>query len=140
VLDYLQGIEAAEVESAVGDAVQMPTGDHAYTQYALARLRDSQARNAEAATARAAAIASPEPSWIVYNAEIDARVSAGDFVGADMVMADAVARFDESPVLLPKRVLIQGRLGNDAEVQRLMSQCSGYDIRELHDQCDSAAN
>lgn len=140
VLDHLQGVQTAEVETSANYAVQMPTGDHAYTQFALARLRASEARAAEAEAARAAAIASPEPSWIAYNAEIDARLESGDLAGADMVMADAVTRFDDSPVLLPKRITIQNRLGNNAEVRRLMSECDGYDIRELHDQCEAASN
>jgi hypothetical protein len=53
-------------------------------------------------------------------------------------MQEAVIRFEDSPVLLPKRILIQTRLGNTAEAQRLLAQCDGYDIRELHDQCEAA--
>ncbi len=138
VLDHLQGTDTAEVETSANYAVQMPTDNHAYTQFALARLRSSQDREDDAASARAAAIASPEPSWIAYNAEIDNRLESGDVAGADMVMADAVARFEESPVLLPKRILIQTELGNDDEARRLLSQCSDYDIRELRDQCEAA--
>jgi hypothetical protein len=140
VLDHLQGAQTAEVETAANYAVQMPTDNHAYTQFALARLRTSEDREAEATSARSAAIASPEPSWIAYNAEIDQRVENGDLSGADMVMADAVVRFDESPVLLPKRILIQKELGNDGEARRLLSECSDFDIRELLDQCEEAAS
>jgi len=140
VLDHLQGTETAQVETSANYAVQMPTDNHAYTQFALARLRNSQDREADAAMARAAAIASPEPSWIAYNAEIDQRLESGDITAADMVMADAVTRFEDSPVLLPKRILIQTNLGNDDEARRLLSQCGDYDIRELRDQCEAAAN
>jgi hypothetical protein len=140
VLDHLQGAETAEVETSANYAVQMPTDDHAYTQFALARLRSSQGREADAAMARAAAIASPEPSWIAYNAEIDQRLESGDVAGADMVITDAVTRFEDSPVLLPKRISIQTSLGNDDEARRLLSQCGDYDIRELRDQCEEAAN
>jgi hypothetical protein len=140
VLDHLQGTETAEVETSANYAVQLPTNNHAYTQFALARLRNSQDRVADAAMAREAAIASPEPSWIAYNAEIDQRLESGDFTGADMVMADAVTRFEDSPVLLPKRILIQTNLGNDDEARRLLSQCGDYDIRELRDQCEEAAS
>jgi hypothetical protein len=36
--------------------------------------------------------------------------------------------------------LIQTELGNDDEARRLLSQCGDYDIRELRDQCEEAAN
>jgi hypothetical protein len=140
VLDHLQGIETADADTSASYAVQMPTDNHAYTQFALARLRDSESRGAEAEAARQAAVSAPEPSWIAYNAEIDARLMSGDLAGADMVMADAVVRFEESPVLLPKRITIQSRLGNDGEVRELLSQCGDYDIRELQEQCEAAAN
>ncbi|MEY4880500.1 MAG: hypothetical protein RJB62_1969 [Pseudomonadota bacterium] len=139
VVDHLQGRDTADVDTSASYAVQNPTTNHAYTQFALARLRDSENNAAEAEAARRAAIASPEPSWIAYNAEIDERIEQSDFVGADATMAQAVARFEDSPVLLPKRILIQTRLGNTAEADRLIAQCTGYDIRELHDQCEAAA-
>jgi hypothetical protein len=138
LVDHLQGLQGGDVATSANYAVQAPTTNHAYTQFALARLRASESDVGAAQAARMAALQSPEPSWIAYNSEIDDRIAQSDFAGADTVMQEAVIRFEDSPVLLPKRILIQTRLGNTAEAQRLLAQCDGYDIRELHDQCEAA--
>ena len=53
-------------------------------------------------------------------------------------MGEAVTRFDNSPVLLPKRIAILHGMGNDSEAEALLPQCQGYDIRELTDECKKA--
>ncbi len=55
-------------------------------------------------------------------------------------MEQAIPRFDNSPVLLPKRIAILHGLGRQQEAEALLPQCNGYDIKELYDLCKKAAD
>jgi hypothetical protein len=144
--DYVQarrqpGARAPSVDEARRAstfAIRPPTANHAYTQYAVARLHAEDGKPAEAAAARQAALRSPEPSWIAYNGELDERLARRDFAGANTVMTEAVQRFEDSPVLLPKRIKILYGLGRVAEARQLAGHCRVYDVKELAEECDAA--
>jgi beta-barrel assembly-enhancing protease len=128
----------AEARRAAELANQPPTADHAYTQSAVARLRTAEKRAAEAEAARQAALRSPEPSWIAYNAAIDEKIRVRNFAAADATMQEAVQRFEDSPILLPKRITILHGLGRDPEARQLITKCTSYDVKELRAQCEKA--
>lgn len=147
--DYLQAAQQppapgarppsiADADRAATFAVRPPTENHAYTMFPVSKLRQAERKQAEAVAARTASLRSPEPSWIVYNTDIDEKLAARNFAGADTTMTDAVARFENSPVLLPKRITILRGLGREPEARQLVGQCGSYDIRELKTQCDNA--
>ena len=46
-------------------------------------------------------------------------------------MDQAVIRFEDSPVLLPKRIQILRLEGRGADAQALVPKCKSYDIDEL---------
>jgi hypothetical protein len=54
-------------------------------------------------------------------------------------MDRAVVRFENSPVLLPKRIEVLRGAGRMSEAQALIPQCKRYDIDELVDACKKAA-
>jgi predicted Zn-dependent protease len=130
----------AEARRAADIANQAPTNDHAYTQFAVSLLRTSENRAADAEAARQAALKSPEPSWIAYNAAIDEKLKLRNFAAADVTMQEAVQRFEDSPILLPKRIAILHGLGRDPEARQLLTKCTTYDVKELRTQCEKALN
>ncbi len=72
------------------------------------------------------AAAGPEPSWEVYARLIDLDIARNDYAGAETLMEQAMRRFEDSPVLLPKRIeILKGagpggrRQGADAQMQEL---------------------
>jgi Zn-dependent protease with chaperone function len=124
---------------AVSRATAPPTHDHAYTEFVAAEYYESANKVPLSDAALQKAVKGPEPSWEVYARLIDRYVAQNDYGRAQAVMGEAVTRFDNSPVLLPKRIAILHGMGNDAEAQSLLPQCQGYDIRELMDECKKAA-
>jgi hypothetical protein len=142
--DYVTATEsarpanAAQAQGAVAFATREPTANHAYTQYPVSRLRELGRQQAEADAARQAALRSPEPSWIAYRSDIDAKMARGDYAGANVTMTEAVTRFEDSPVLLPKRIAVLHGLGRDPEARHLVTQCRTYDVKELLQQCEDA--
>jgi hypothetical protein len=54
-------------------------------------------------------------------------------------MDQAVARFDNSPVLYPKRITLYRVAGRQADADALVPQCKKVDISELSDACEKAA-
>ena len=82
------------------------------------------------------AVKGPEPSWEVYARLIDRYVAQNDYAHAQALMGEAVTRFDNSPVLLPKRIAILHGMGNDSEAEALLPQCRGYDIRDCDEPGD----
>jgi hypothetical protein len=138
VADTRQGAPDLAADE-VAHASAMPTSDHAYTQFVAAEYYDMNNKGdlSEAALERAAN--GPEPSWEVFSRLINFHINRKDWPGAQNLMDQAVTRFDNSPVLLPKRIAILHGAGNDKEAQKLLPQCDAYDIRELHDACQVAA-
>ncbi len=124
--------------SDVQTATDTPTDDHAYTQYAASEFythRDEPTLS-EAALRKAAA--GPEPSWEVYARLIDLDIARNDYAGAETLMEQANARFEDLPVLLPKRIQILKGLGREADAKALMPKCKSYDIDPLTDECKKA--
>ncbi len=130
---------AARAASAIAAATASPTGDHAYTEFVAAEFYEGASNQPLSDAALQKAVRGPEPSWEVYARLIDRYVAKGDYARAQALMVEAVARFDDSPVLLPKRIAILHGMGNDGEAQGLLPQCQRYDIRELMDECKKAA-
>jgi hypothetical protein len=138
VADTSQGAPDLAADE-VAHASAKPTSDHAYTQFVAAEYYDMNRKSdlSEAALRRAAN--GPEPSWEVYSRLIDVHIARNDWSGAEVLMDQAVVRFDNSPVLLPKRIAILHGAGNQQEAEKLLPQCDTYDIRELKDACRKAA-
>jgi hypothetical protein len=129
----------ARAAAAVSTATASPTGDHAYTEFVAAEFYEGANNAPLSDAALQKAVKGPEPSWEIYARLIDRYVAKGDYGHAQALMGEAVTRFDNSPVLLPKRIAILHGMGNDGEAQALMPQCRSYDIRELADECKKAA-
>jgi Zn-dependent protease with chaperone function len=125
--------------AAVSAATAAPTGDHAYTEFVAAEFYEGANNAPLSDAALQKAVKGPEPSWEVYARLIDRYVAKGDYGHAQALMGEAVTRFDNSPVLLPKRIAILHGMGNDGDAQALIPQCQSYDIRELADECKKAA-
>ena len=65
-------------------------------------------------------------------------MARADYAGAEALMDQAVVQFEDSPVLLPKRIQILHALGRRADAAALLPKCKSYDIDELTDQCKKA--
>src|SRR6185295_18669281 len=117
-----------------------PTSDHAYTQFVAYEYYDknNQKPLSEAALQRAAN--GPEASWEVYSRLIDIYLARKDYPGAQRLMDQAVTRFEDSPVLMPKRIQILAGQGDFGGASALLPKCKSYDIKELYDACKKAAN
>ena len=85
------------------------------------------------------AIKGPEPSWQIYSRLLNIYIGRKDFAKAQGVMDGAVTRFDNSPVLLPKRIEILHGAGRQQEAEALLPQCEGFDIKELYALCRKSA-
>jgi hypothetical protein len=138
IADASQGT-AAGAQAQVGRAVVAPTGDHAYTEFVAAEFYDGRKlqKKSEAALARAAN--GPEPSWEIYARLLDVYIARRDYRSAQALMDRAVLRFEDSPVLLPKRIQLLRLEGRTADAQALVPKCKSYDIDELTDACKKEA-
>jgi predicted Zn-dependent protease len=138
VADRSQGSDAS-ARTYVTSSTSNPTADHAYTQFVAAEYYDlgRQGTLSEAALVKAAN--GPEPSWEVYSRLTDIYVTRGDYMKAQALMDRAVARFENSPVLLPKRIEVLRGAGRMSEARALVPQCKNYEIDELTDACKKAA-
>ncbi|MEI9929649.1 MAG: hypothetical protein WDM89_03535 [Rhizomicrobium sp.] len=85
------------------------------------------------------AISSPEPSWEVYSTLTNFYVGQQNYARAQQLMDQAVVRFEDSPVLLPKRIQLYRLQGRDADAQALVPKCKSYGIDELTDACKKEA-
>jgi len=138
VADASQGTQASAMIE-ISRATSIPTQDHAYTDFVAAEYYQdrNQQKLSEAALARAAA--GPEPSWQVYSRLIDIYAGRGDFPHAQSLMDQAVIRFEDSPVLLPKRIHLYRLEGRQSDAEALIPKCKSYDIDELTDRCKREA-
>jgi Zn-dependent protease with chaperone function len=138
VADASQGT-AAGAQAQIARATAAPTGDHAYTDFVAAEYYDGrrQAQLSEAALTRAAN--GPEPSWEIYSKLLDVYIARRDYARAQALMDRAVIRFEDSPVLLPKRIQLYRLQGRGADAQALVPKCKSYDIDELTDACKKEA-
>jgi predicted Zn-dependent protease len=137
IADVHQG-NAAQAQAQIARATAAPTSDHAYTGFVAAEYYDSRnPKLSEAALARAAA--GPEPSWEVYSKLTDVYIARNDYAHAQALMDQAVVRFEDSPVLLPKRIQVYRLQGRDGDAQALLPKCKSYDIDALTDACKKEA-
>jgi hypothetical protein len=138
VADPSQGSDQS-ARSEVTRSSTPPTADHAYTQYVASAYYDKNGQRplSEAALQRAAN--GPEASWEIYSKLIDLHMARSDWPGALKLMDQAVIRFDDSPVLLPKHIQILAASGDMGGAQALLPKCKSYDIKELYDACKKAA-
>jgi len=137
IADASQG-SAASAAGQIQRSSAAPTSDHAYTAFVAAEYYDTRnPKLSEAALVRATQ--SPEPSWEVYAKLTDVYIARHDYGRAQTLMDQAVVRFEDSPVLLPKRIQLYRLEGRDSEAQALVPKCKGYDIDELTDACKKAA-
>jgi len=138
VADRSQG-SPGSAKMYVTSSTTNPTADHAYTEFVAAEYYqlDRQGMLSEAALVKAAN--GPEPSWEVYSRLSDIYISRGDYPKAQALMDRAVVRFENSPVLLPRRIEILRGAGRESEAEALVPQCRKYDIDELTQACKTAA-
>ena len=81
----------------------------------------------------------PEASWEIYSRLIDLHMARNDFAGALKLMDQAIVKFEDSPVLLPKHIQILVASGDTGAAQALLPKCKSYKIDELYDACKKAA-
>ena len=124
---------------SVQQSTQQPTDDHAYTQFVASEYYDLAKDEPHSEAALIEAIKGPEPSWQVYSRLLNIYIRRKDFAKAQGVMDGAVTRFDNSPVLLPKRIEILHGAGRQQEAEALLPQCEGFDIKELYALCRKSA-
>jgi predicted Zn-dependent protease len=138
IADASQGSQSG-AQAQVGRAIAAPTAGHAYTEYVAAEFYDgwNKPKLSEAALVRASNGA--EPSWEIYARLLDVYIARNDYRDAQALMDRAVIRFEDSPVLLPKRITLLKLEGRGADAQALMPKCKSYDIDELTDACKKAA-
>ena len=139
IADPAQG-KAADAKAAVALAVEVPTADHAYTEFVASELYEKSGDNplAEAALVRAAN--GPEPSWSIYSRLLDIYIARSEYGTAQILADQAATRFDNSPILLPKRIELYRLEGRQADADKLLPQCDAFDIHELYDECKRAAS
>jgi hypothetical protein len=138
VADRSQGTSAA-AQTYVMASTTNPTSDHAYTEFVAAEYYELGKNGTLSEAALVKAADGPEPSWSVYSRLADIYIAHGDFPKAQGLMDKAVVRFENSPVLLPKRIEILRGGGRQADADALVPQCRKYDIDELTDACKRAA-
>ncbi len=126
-------------QAAVQRSVTAPTTDHAYTEFVAAEYYDDKKQPQLSEAALTKAISGPEPSWEVYSRLLDIYIARNDYPRAQALMTQAVVRFDNSPVLLPKRIQILHAMGQQAEAEQLLPQCDAFDIKELYAECKKMA-
>lgn len=138
IADSSQG-NAASAQSQVARAISVPTDNHAYTGYVAAEFYDKKGQGQQSEAALVKAAAGPEPSWEIYSRLTDVYIARGDYVHAQALMDQAVVRFEDSPVLLPKRIQLLRLEGRDGDAKALVPRCKSYDIDELTDRCKKEA-
>ncbi len=138
VADRTQGTDAA-ARMSIATATGAPTADHAYTEFVAAEYYKLGQQDALSEAALLRAVSGPEPSWEVYSRLADVYIARHDYAKAQALMDQAVARFEDSPVLLPKRIEILRGAGRQADARALVPKCRTYDIDELTDACQRAA-
>src|SRR6185437_10073329 len=138
VADRSQG-SPASARLYVTSSTANPTADHAYTQFVAAEYYQLGRQNVQEELALLKAAGGPEPSWEVYSRLTGIYMARGDYAKAQELMDRAVVRFENSPVLLPKRIEVLRGAGRQAEAEGLIPQCKKYDIDELTAACKKAA-
>jgi Zn-dependent protease with chaperone function len=139
IADSSQGT-ADGARSEVTRSSTAPTSDHAYTQFVAYEYYDKNGQKPQSEAALTRAANGPEASWEIYSRLIDLHMAREDWTGALKLMDQAVVRFEDSPVLLPKRIQLLAGSGDAGGARALLPKCKSYDIDELYDACKKAAN
>jgi tetratricopeptide (TPR) repeat protein len=137
IADSSQGT-AAKTQSDVAVATASPTTDHAYTEFVAAEYYEDDGQKQLSQAALERAVSGPEPSWGVYSRLTDIYIAKQDYARAQALMDQAVTRFNNSPVLYPKRIQLYRLEGQESQAASLMPQCRSADIDELYDACKKA--
>jgi tetratricopeptide (TPR) repeat protein len=138
IADSRQGSEET-TQADVQRSITAPTMDHAYTEYVAAEYYARLGQEPRTVTALLNAVNGPEPSWAVYSRLADTYIAHRDFSKAKELMDRAVTQFDDSPVLLPKRITLYHLQGRDDDAGQLILKCQSYNIDALNDECKNAA-
>lgn len=138
IADANQG-SAESARSEVTRSSTAPTADHAYTQFVAYEYYDKNGQKPQSEAALQRAANGPEASWEIYSRLIDVHVARDDWAGALKVMDQAVIRFEDSPVLLPKHIQLLAGSGDEPGARALLPKCKSYGIDELSDACKKAA-
>jgi Zn-dependent protease with chaperone function len=138
IADASQGTAGA-AQAQIARALAPPTANHAYTAYVAAEYYDGRNNDKLAEAAMMRAIAGPEPSWEVYSTMVSYYIWRHNYARAQQLMDQAVIKFEDSPVLLPKHIQLLRLQGRDADAQALVPKCKSYDISELTDACKKEA-
>jgi Zn-dependent protease with chaperone function len=125
----------ADVQRSVTD----PTFDHAYTEFVAAEYYAGASQEPQSVAALVNAVNGHEPSWAVYSRLTDIYVVQRDYSRAQALMDRAVVQFDDSPVLLPKRITLYRLENRDGDAGPLLAKCQSYNIDALTDECKKAA-
>ncbi|HTQ13383.1 MAG TPA: M48 family metalloprotease [Rhizomicrobium sp.] len=138
IADHNQGSAASAGRDVIA-STGAPTTDHAYTEFVASEYYDGAGQKPQSEAALVKAVQSPEPSWQIYSRLVDIYMEQQAWPKADALMAQAVTRFDNSPVLLPKRIELLRAEGNQPGAEGLIPECRSYDIDALTDECKKAA-
>lgn len=138
IADHNQG-SAGGAGHDVVSSTGAPTSDHAYTEFVASEYYDNAGQKPQSEAALVKAVQSPEPSWEIYSRLIDVYITQSAWPKADALMAQAVVRFEDSPVLFPKRIELLRAEGNQSGADALVPQCKAVDIDALTDECKKAA-
>ncbi|HEY2069065.1 MAG TPA: M48 family metallopeptidase [Rhizomicrobium sp.] len=138
IADSSQG-NPTDTRIDVGRSTGAPTADHAYTEFVASEYYENTGQKPLSEAALVRATQSSEPSWEVYSRLIEIYIERRDFGKADALMAQAVSRFEDSPVLLPKRIELFRAEGRQSDAQGLIPECKSVGIDELTDECKKAA-
>jgi Zn-dependent protease with chaperone function len=138
IADARQG-SADRTQADVQRAVTAPTFDHAYTEFVAAEYYSGSRQEPQSAAALVAAVNGPEPSWAVYSRLTEIYIAHGDYSKAQALMDRAVMQFDDSPVLLPKRITLYRLEKREDEASKLLAKCRSYNIDALSDECKKSA-
>jgi Zn-dependent protease with chaperone function len=138
IADSRQG-SADRTQAEVQRAVTAPTVDHAYTEFVASEFYASAGQEPQSTAALVNAVNGPEPSWAVYSRLADIYIVHRDYSKAQALMDGAVTQFDDSPVLLPKRITLFRLEQRDADARQLLLKCQSYSIDVLNDECKNAA-
>jgi len=137
IADSSQGT-AAKTQASIQRAVGNPTSNHAYTEFVAAEYYEGNGQAPLSEAALTKAVMGPEPSWEVYSRLTDIYIAKQQYPKAQVLMDQAVARFENSPVLYPKRIQLYRLEGQTDQAATLMPQCKAAKIDELYDACKKA--
>ena len=138
IADSSQGTDSG-ARTDISRSTVSPTTDHAYTEFVASEYYDKNGQKPQSEAALVKATNGAEPSWEIYSRLIDYYIAQQQYAKAQAAMDQAVARFDNSPVLYPKRITLYRVAGRQSDADALVPQCKKVDISELPDACEKAA-